>query len=258
MKRRFLILAAILAVFLGVLIAMPASPPMKPSRLARELPETFGQWIGKPGEVGEAELRILAEDTDFERMSYFPVDGNDFEIEASIVFSGQNITQSIHRPEVCMRAQGWKFVKETYFPFEDVLPGGEALPVKEIISYRPRVKKEGEKLVPVLSESGEQILDWRASYYTFFGHETIVSGHYQRTIKDVKDRLLKGYSQRWAYATFATSIPSKYAEQGMKLGNIKSRDEEGTREHIRQFLKELMPLVVSAPGKGTDSSIEGN
>ena len=43
---------------------------MKPSRLAKSLPETVGSWAGKPEEPGVAEKEKLAKDTEFERMRY--------------------------------------------------------------------------------------------------------------------------------------------------------------------------------------------
>ena len=59
MKRRLVILSLIVAVFAGIVLAFPESPGMKPSRLAKSLPETVGSWAGKPEEPGAAEKRSL-------------------------------------------------------------------------------------------------------------------------------------------------------------------------------------------------------
>ena len=229
---------------------------MKPSRLAKSLPEEFSHWIGKPEEPGEREKKILAQDTEFERITYFDADGLLPSVQASLVFSGKNLSQSIHRPEVCLRAQGWDFVSERYLSWEGVLPHGELLPLKELICRREyqRLNDDGDP-EPVLNREGEKTYLWRVFYYTFFGHEAILAGHYERTGEDIKDRLFKGYDQRWAYATFSSFITLNHAEQGFRFDRGTALNQAETASHIRKFLKKLLPLVVADPGQGFDESL---
>ena len=256
MKKRAAIILFVALAFAGIVFAFPKAGAMKASRLARDLPESFGDWIGIPVEPGVREKAVLAKDTEFERMQYSHLDGIRPPIEVSVVFSGKNLSQSIHRPEVCLRAQGWEFVSERYFNWSDVLPNGEPLPVKEIICRLVRMEQgEGGEPEPVLLENGEKAYVWRAFYYTFLGHTRIVAGHYQRTGEDIKDRLIKGYDQRWAYATFSSFITEKFAEQGFQTGRLALLDEGGTKDHVAEFLRELLPLVVAEPGKGVDPSL---
>ncbi len=256
MKKRAILLLGFVVVFVGIVVALPSSPGMKPSRLARNLPVKFFNWSGKPQEPGEQEKKILARDTEFERMQYFDTVTQLPPIEASIVFSGENLSQSIHRPEVCLRAQGWQFVSEAYFSWENVLPNGEILPVKEIVCRRPyQVADENGDPEDVILENGDRAFIWRVFYYTFFGHEAVVAGHYQRTGEDIKDRLLKGYNQRWAYATFSAFITKKHEDQGLNQGMVEILDEDETESHVRSFLEQLLPLVVSSPGEGVDRDL---
>ena len=256
MKKRAIVLLGIAILSLGAVLWLPDIPKMKPSRLANELPEMFNDWTGKPKEAGARERKVLAQDTEFERMQYFHRDEGLPSVEASIVFSGENLSQSIHRPEVCLRAQGWEFVSEAYHNWEGILPDGEILPVKEIICKQVHRYKDDEgRLNPTILENGKELMIWRSFCYTFIGHERIVSGHYERTAEDIKDRLFKGYDQRWAYATFSSFISGKYAGQGASIGSMIVLDEAETRGHIRSFLKELLPKILSAPGEGSDDSI---
>ncbi|MDA7882242.1 EpsI family protein [Akkermansiaceae bacterium] len=256
MKKRAAILLSVALAFVGVVLAFPKGAQMRASRLAKDLPEQFGDWSGRPQEPGEREKKVLAGDTEFERMEYSHLEGTRPPVQVSIVFSGKNLSQSIHRPEVCLRAQGWEFSSERYFTWDDVLPNGEKLPVKEIICRIKRMKEdENGDPVPALLANGEPSYEWRVFYYTFFGHSKILAGHYQRTGEDIKDRLFKGYDQRWAYATVSSFISQKYADQGFSLGSLEVLDEEGTKEHIMEFLKELLPLIVSDAGEGTDPSL---
>ena len=262
MKKRLIILLGILGLFFGGLLALPSAPQMKPSRLAKQLPSEFGVWLGKPREPSEAEKQKLAKDTEFERMEYHDRYDNLSPIEVSIVFSGKNLSQSIHRPQVCMRAQGWEFLSEKFVTMKDVLPGGTDMPMKELICRMPRMlppeTPEG-KPRPVLTSDGKQSYIWKAFYYTFFGHEKIVPGHYERTLEDMKDRIFQGHDQRWAYATFSTYITQKFVDQDPNIFEVNSwelRDEAETKEHVRVFLKELLPKVVAEPKQGFDESLK--
>ncbi len=248
MKRQIKILIGILAVFLVTLLLLPSAPELKPSRLAMELPVTFGNWKGSPQEPGAAEKKILAQDTEFERMQYVDLSDERVAIDTSLVFAGKNLTQSIHRPEICLRAQGWEFVSEEHIVLENVMPGGGGLPVKEVVCKKRRMQEVDKQLVPVLLKNGEALMDWKVFYYTFIGHTQIVSGHYERTLQDIRDRVMKGYGQRWAYATFSLPLTAKYGEQGMGVGKWPLLDEDGARAALSDFLRELLPLVISEPG----------
>ena len=256
MKKRAIVLLLLVIGFIGIVFALPDASEMKPSRLARKLPEEFGDWRGRPEEPGDREKAILAKDTEFERMQYFDSNMTLPAVEVSIVFSGKNVSQSIHQPEVCLRAQGWQFMEERYFALPGLLPEGELLPVKEMFCRRVLQRRDAEDdLEDVILENGKKAYIWRAFYYTFFGHEKIVAGHYQRTMEDMKDRLINGYDQRWAYATFSSFLTKKHDDQGFHEARIKVLDEKQTKEHITAFLKELLPMVIAQPGQGVDESL---
>lgn len=256
MIKRAVILLGFVTVFALAVFALPEVPSMKPSRLARQLPDRIEGWAGRPQEPGQKEKDILAKDTEFERMQYTSLDPSDPTIEVSLVFSGKNVSQSIHRPEVCLDAQGWEFMSEKYLAWEGLLPSGELLPVKEIICRRVyMIENEEGEIEPLLLADGKKAYLWQVFYYTFFGHDAIVSGHYQRTGEDIKDRLLKGYDQRWAYATFSTFVTKKFTDQGLSVGAWNALDEGQSQAHVVSFLKKLLPAVVSAPGEGVDVSL---
>ncbi|MGY8646064.1 MAG: exosortase-associated EpsI family protein [Verrucomicrobiales bacterium] len=259
MTKRTIVLFCFIFGMLGALFLLPVTPGMKPSRLVKDLPDQLGDWRGTPREPGALEKKVLAQDTEFRRMEYSDITGERPSIETSIVFSGKNLSQSIHRPEVCLRAQGWTFVHENYLQLQGVLSSGAPLPVKELICKRIAMKnpeKDGDKPTPYLTEDGKEVILWRVFYYTFFGHEAIVAGHYQRTIVDMRDRLFKGYDQRWAYATFSSYITSKHTEQGIMLTGAPNFNEEETKELIKDFLREFLPVVVAEPRSGYDPSLE--
>ena len=71
----------------SLVFLIPESPPIKPSRLALQLPKVFNDWSGSSVAISQRELEILADDTSFERINYV----NDFDsrvpgVMVSIVF----------------------------------------------------------------------------------------------------------------------------------------------------------------------------
>ena len=206
---------------------------MKPSRLSRHLPLDLGSIKGQRVAVSERELKILAKDTEFERAHYIDTSyPNNPPIEVSVVFSGKDINNSIHRPERCLLAQGWNTTRSRTLVIKGALPDGSDLPVREIVCQRPVELNNGKKI---------EVL--RLQYYTFFGHNAITQGHYRRTWEDIKDRVFKGYDQQWAYATFSVPVTQVYADQGL-INQANAHDLEESGALLQAFIKRLVPSVV--------------
>ncbi|NWK55190.1 exosortase-associated EpsI family protein [Verrucomicrobiaceae bacterium N1E253] len=232
--RRLYILACLLALGFSMIWLLPKSGEMKPSRLKRPLPMQFGSIWGKSTEVTGEELKILAKDTEFERAQYM---NRDFPtrppVEASVVFSGKDLNNSIHRPERCLRSQGWNFTKERKVMVKGAMPDGADMPFREIVCAKPVQLKNGE-VVEVM----------RVQYYTFFGHTAVTEDHYGRTLQDMKDRLFKGYDQQWAYATFSMPV---YNQSHVDLGMVHPSNVytlEESEAILAEFIQKLAPLVV--------------
>jgi hypothetical protein len=232
-SRRLYILAAFLAVGFSMIWLLPKSESMKLSRLARNLPMQFGSMTGKKVEVTGKELDILAKDTEFERAQYMNTQNpNQPAVEVSVVFSGKDLNNSIHRPERCLQSQGWNFTKQRKVVLKGALPDGSDLPFREIVCQQS-----------VKLENGKTIKTMRVQYYTFFGHTAVTEDHYGRTLQDMKDRLFKGYDQQWAYATFSMPVTQIYAEQGLMEGPGVFTLEQ-TEKMLEDFIRQLAPHVV--------------
>jgi len=226
-------LAAILAVGFSGIWLLPKSDSMRPSRLSRHLPLQFDSMEGTRVAVTGQELTILAKDTEFERVQYRN-NSNPRQplVEVSVVFSGKDLNNSIHRPERCLKSQGWNFTKERKVIIKGAMPDGGDLPFRQIVCSKPIVLGDGRKITVQ-----------RVQYYTFFGHNTITEDHYGRTWADMKDRLFRGYDQQWAYATFSMPVTQIYADQGLAdPANVYSLEQ--TEKMLEDFIKMMSPLVV--------------
>jgi len=240
-QNRILVLSIVLATGFSTVWLLPSSGSMRPSRLARHLPLEFETFKGQRITVQGREREILAADTEFERVQYQSTDNRSLPaIEVSVVFSGKDLNNSIHRPEVCLHAQGWNFEKQTKVVVADALKDGGDLTLREIVCKRLVFDPETNKAITL--PNGKQLYARRVQYYTFLGHSSITEDHYQRTLIDMKDRLFKGYDQTWAYVTFSMPVTGAYADQGVASGRTYNLEE--TEELLSDFIRQIAPRVV--------------
>lgn len=216
---RLLILQGVLVCGLSTIFFIPRETRIQPCRVRMELPALLGGWFGKPAEVTEAERAGLAPDTEFCRKVYD--DGFRNQVLVSIVLSGHDLDNSIHRPERCLPAQGWTIVDSKTLHLDVPQAPGGTLPVT-------RLHDEQE----VSLGKGRVATVYNLNYYWFIGYSDITASHFEREYIDIKDRLLHGYNQRWAYVTVAATISN-------------GRTEEQTDLMIQELIKRVYPQIVT-------------
>jgi hypothetical protein len=199
--------------------ALPGS--LAPTEGKFELPNLIGYWQGGDSRpASEKEISILSKDTVFNKKSYIRSNPNANpqsvgpnasewermaanspyeEVEVSIVTSGSDMGNSIHRPERCLVAQGFEIGQEKKVT---LMVRGKPLPVKRLLTVQH-----------LKDEATGQVRHYRnVTYYWFVGHDQLTNDHYTRNAIDIKDRLLKGYDQQWAYATVGMMLDPHRAE----------------------------------------------
>lgn len=224
MIRRLASLQVILLAGLGSVFLLPKDIRIQPASIDPSLPAMVGDWQGRDEVVGEGERAILGQDTQFSRKTYSK--GTD-EISVSIVLSGPDMNTSIHRPERCLPAQGWTIVSS-----ENV-----SVPIGQHIQKATRL--QNVRSVPL--SNGRPFSLRNLDYYWFVGEFDSTPSHYERAWIDIRDRVMKGRNQQWAYVTIASAITKDF--------RIFGRDEKQTDLLIRDFLKDLVPQLQRAPLK---------
>lgn len=232
---RLLILQALLACGLGTIFFIPRQTKLQPCRVRMELPDTLGAMVGKSSPVTKEEHEILAEDTEFCRKVYD--DGFGGHVLVSIVLSGHDLDNSIHRPERCLRAQGWTSVASTSMTLPVAAAPGGKLPVMRL-----------HEMMPTRLDNGQMVQVHNLNYYWFVGYSDITASHFEREYLDMKDRLLHGYNQRWAYVTVACNIT-----KGMQADGG-GKDEEETDAMLQKVIAEVYPLIVPEQASGNGGS----
>lgn len=217
------------AVSLSSIFFLPKAGSVAQSAISMKLPENLAEWRFKIIPASEKEIQILAKDTDFSKaICVAPIPGayNDLgqpigqRIDLSVVLSGADINNSIHRPERCMPAQG----HQIYDTKSDTLdtPSGQKLPVRILTSMQT---------IPLDAEGKKTASFHCVTYYFFVGQHRITDDHLKRTLIDMADRVLRGQDQRWAYVS-ASMWFSDTGEHGLT-------SRASAEKEIRQFLGNL-------------------
>ena len=228
-KRLLSVLLVLLVGFGGVFL-LPHASQSSPAGIALTLPNYIGDWIGEEGTVTDREREVLAKDTQFARKNYTNVAGD--RISVSIILSGDDMTNSIHRPERCLPAQGWTVQSSE----KKVLP---------IANDRElgMTKLRNVRTVELLDKS--RVALHNINYYWFVGYHDMTPSHLTRTGLDLRDRLLHGYNQRWAYVT-VTAIVSEHLGRALRQPE---RTEEETSAILENFIQKLV-LDLKRPEGG--------
>ena len=227
---RPILLPVLLGVTMASVFLLPKVGKIAESAISMELPKKMGDWQFDTGQASTKEVDILAKDTQFSKAtclapipdSYNQAGGQNVKrIDLSVVLSGTDINNSIHRPERCMPAQG----HQIYDAKSDSLTtsAGMIFPVRDLTSLQA-IK------IKVNDEEKDFKLNCVTLYF-FVGQHEITEDHLQRTLIDMRDRLTRGQDQRWAYVSASMWFSDKN-EYGLP-------PRETAEKEIRQFLSDL-------------------
>jgi EpsI family protein len=211
---------------LSTVFLLPQAPKTKPAGISLKLPIWVGNWIGDDAAITQRELEVLAKDTQFARKVYTSPEGDT--IFVSIILSGDDMTTSIHRPERCLPAQGWSLLNTSQRTI--TLPNSVPLRTTRLSNVREMRAKDNQRfLLPNLT------------YYWFVGYNQTTPSHFTRTMLDLRDRIMGGYNQRWAYVTVAATVTQGIARP--------ERTETETGAMIESFIRELVPRLTKPTGE---------
>ncbi len=223
---RLLLPVIVCAVGLGSALALPRKPGVGEAGIKLDLPNRVDDWIAQEAEVTQKERDALAKDTEFARKSYSNSFGD--RIFVSIVLSGFDMNNSIHRPERCLPAQGWNVMSSAKVAVP--LADGSRLDTTRLFSGL-QAKDEA---------SGKVFTVRNFNYYWFVGSRDITADHTRRTLYDIRDRVLHGQNQRWAYVTVAANVTDNLLRFGGK-------DEAATQKMVEDFIGRIAPSFQLTP-----------
>lgn len=227
MKSRSWLLPAVLGGSLSAIYFLPKAGETAQSAARMELPGSSGGWFLEKQTATRMEIETLGPETGFSkalclkaRPGEMAPDGRYIPdlVDLSIVLSGSDLNTSIHRPERCMPAQGHTITGSENVTF--TMPGGRAFKAKRLESVKSIQSPDKTKPASEFN---------CITYYFFVGHDRITNDHLERTLIDMKDRLIFGRDQRWAYVSMS-----------MMYGRIPWIGKEVTEEEADRKLREFI------------------
>ena len=231
MIRKLIICQALLGIGLGSIYLLPRGYKIRESAIIMILPNTVDEWFGESMETSEVVINALADDTNYAQSQYKRrTPGTEDKIDitrAFVVLSGDDMNNSIHRPERCLAAQGFEILSSE----EILIPINEKynVPTRRLLSKHLRT---GVKQI---------------SYYWFTGAKKITASHYNRTFTDIFDRLTTGTNQRWAFVNITSPIIEDRNAHPFAVHSI-----EETDQLISEFISNIFILIHNEDQLGAD------
>lgn len=218
--------ALVLGAILSLSFLIPEKAELQASSISIELPLRFdlSGWYGIKRQESPDERRVLAADTLFSKADYRLLYSDDWDkqmpdVHVSLVFSGNDMNQSIHRPEMCLPGQGHLNLKATDTKL--LLNNGKEVKFTRLTTFRRNPDIPDKKLHYI-------------HYYTFIGKGHIQHSHMQRMLCDILDRTLKGKVQRWAYCQIGT-----YWSPHLGI------TQEDADKLIQKLISQLLPEIIN-------------
>lgn len=207
---------------LTFLACLLSPPPQKGAQagLRMELPNFVGEYLGTDADVGANVRKILPDDTEFARKIY--VSTHQDQIDTQIVLAGAE-KRSIHRPEICLRGQGWTITSGEVIKVS--LKNGKVLPVMTLSLWREAILRDGSR---------KKVRSY--FMYWFVGRDTVTSYHWKRIFLTSWDRLVHNKTHRWAYVLVSAPVTGDLSYHG--------KSPEETLEMLKGFIGDLAPRFI--------------
>ncbi len=225
-----------LACILSLVFLLPKHDKLMDASISPDMPLAYALpgWRGVKLQESELERNSLAADTRFSKAAYTklrnsPDEPRGPEIVASIVYSGNDMNASIHRPERCLPSQGHVDLQGRQADI--TLSDGSRITFTRLASRTPG---HGPGKPPLQ----------HINYYIFVGHDSILSTHMGRTLRDMSDRVLHGYVQRWAYYQIGTY-----------WGGETGISEDLADSRLRRLIAELTPCLIDRESMKNKSKV---
>ncbi len=189
------------------------------------LPEEIPNHASYDREVSEVEKEWLPSDTGMLKRMYYPKDAisqNDAlqrSISATLILSGSD-QRSLHRPEVCLVAQGWSIKQAT---------------VKELTINGKKLRVKDLHLEMMQMQADDTLKKIQAHYvYWWVGSKTSTHDSLQRALISAKENMFYNRNTRWGYPSIMTYV---YLDEGEERTAAQKRAYDFIEQYGSTFLK---------------------
>lgn len=237
LKIRTIIFVLMAVATVGLCAVFPNAATNPESGLVIWLPAEYNGLEGTKEEMSEQEVQWLPKDTTQLKMVYRDpyapegLLGIYRSLSATLILAGSD-PRSLHRPEVCMPAQGWEITQREVVPIETE---GGTLEVMDLHLLRYWQKENGEYY---LDDKGEKISQ-RAHYvYWLVGRDDSTPNYWEMKLRGVMNNMFKNVNDRWGYPSVMVWVDERKGEAG----------EVEARARIVDFISEVAPKYQKSLG----------
>lgn len=184
------------------------------------LPPLVNGFSGRDELASEGEKYVLPKDTEIVKKTYVNHLGET--VNAQVVLAGAE-KRSIHRPELCLPAQGWSIERRETLPVK--LANGRSIEVMADHISRP------VEISPGFTKTLSSVY-----CYWFVGNGVTTASHLHRLLLTSWDRVVHHKNHRWAYIAVSAPVLKGFTPSG--------KDEVETQEMITDFISQIAPAVM--------------
>ena len=184
-----------------------------------EKPEACPSCGAPMASASIGELTVLPSDTGFRKCHYYDAMGDVYRV--TVVINGKS-RQSIHRPEVCLPAQGFSLENGRVVEFP--LDNGALLPMR---------------CVDLRRRDSTSSLRMGQGYY-FVSSHSLVASHLSRMLISIRDRAFRNRITRWAMVTLFCEEP---------LASTPEREKA-----VAAFLSQLNEALIKPGATGEEGT----
>lgn len=228
MKNIQLVLFMVTAmVTVGLCHIFPNAATTPESGLVLWLPDEILGSYSEERELSDEEKKILPPDTTKLSKSYIekylPDDTARYRaLSATLILAGAD-KRSLHKPEICLVAQGWTITKSE--PVKLETKGGEL----EVMHLHLKRQMQSESEKPVFQRA-HYVYWWVArNESTAFSNKRLLISAYNNIFKNLNDR--------WGYPSIMVMTDERYGDQGNEESIQRAYDF--INEHAPSFQKSL-------------------
>ncbi|NNM30691.1 MAG: exosortase-associated EpsI family protein [Akkermansiaceae bacterium] len=227
-------LAVMAGTAVGLCHLFPNAATSPETGMILKLPERRSGYLTYEVPVSKEEKKWLPGDTQILKRAYVPSDVFTQEemhlrVErATLILSGSD-QRSLHRPEVCLEAQGWTIEKRVPVTLE---VAGEKLEVLDLFMVRSDQQPDGE-----LKKSRGHYVYW------WIGKKRSTPWVFWRSLYSFTDNAFRNRNSRWGYPSVQVLVdPAREPAAG----------EKDAQERAYRFIREYAPMFQKSLGAGED------
>jgi EpsI family protein len=180
------------------------------------LPVEAGPWQGSEiSGLTKEERAVLPADTEGTRRTYKDAAGH--EVYCSVILAGRDVT-SIHRPELCLTGQGWRWTGVSVASIPTPAAAGGKLRVTRL-----------DAVHDVLLKGGQVAQAQSIFVYWFVGKDRTTPYHWQRILWTTMDRVFHNRNHRWAYFLIHVPVTTTRA---------------AAMQTVNEFVQDIYPALV--------------